>query len=51
MVNSDELALKGTGQVTGTRGPRRHHFHSQLVGVAAAEGKSLADVAFLILRN
>jgi hypothetical protein len=51
MVTPDELALKGAGRLPVRAVLARHHFHSQLVGVAAAEGKSLADVAFLILRN
>ncbi len=41
----DDVALKGTGQATGARGLAGTIFIHKLVGAAAAEGKSLADVA------
>jgi dihydroxyacetone kinase len=41
----DDVALKGTEQATGARGLAGTVFIHKLVGAAAAEGKSLADVA------
>ncbi len=40
----DDVALKGTGQATGARGLAGTVFIHKLVGAAAAEGKSLAEV-------
>jgi triose/dihydroxyacetone kinase / FAD-AMP lyase (cyclizing) len=45
VVVDDDVALKGTGQATGARGLAGTIFIHKLVGAAAAEGKSLADVA------
>ncbi|WP_263365447.1 dihydroxyacetone kinase subunit DhaL [Edaphobacter bradus] len=45
VVVDDDVALKGTGQATGARGLAGTVFIHKLVGAAAAEGKSLADVA------
>jgi triose/dihydroxyacetone kinase / FAD-AMP lyase (cyclizing) len=45
VVVDDDVALKGTGQGTGARGLAGTIFIHKLVGAAAAEGKSLADVA------
>jgi dihydroxyacetone kinase len=47
VIVDDDLALKGTGQATGARGLAGTIFIHKLVGAAAAEGKSLADVAAL----
>jgi triose/dihydroxyacetone kinase / FAD-AMP lyase (cyclizing) len=44
LVN-DDVALKGTVQATGARGLAGTIFIHKLVGAAAAEGKSLADLA------
>src|SRR6202789_3947456 len=41
----DDVALRGTGQATGARGLAGTIFIHKLVGAAAAEGKSLAEVA------
>src|SRR5271154_5455397 len=45
VIVDDDVALKGTGQSTGARGLAGTVFIHKLVGAAAAEGKSLADVA------
>jgi dihydroxyacetone kinase len=45
IVVDDDVALKGTGQATGARGLASTIFIHKLVGAAAAEGKSLADIA------
>jgi dihydroxyacetone kinase len=45
VIVDDDVALKGTGQATGARGLAGTVFIHKLVGAAAAEGKSLADVA------
>jgi triose/dihydroxyacetone kinase / FAD-AMP lyase (cyclizing) len=45
VIVDDDVALKGTGQATGARGLAGTIFIHKLVGAAAAEGKSLADVA------
>jgi triose/dihydroxyacetone kinase / FAD-AMP lyase (cyclizing) len=45
VVVDDDVALKGTEQATGARGLAGTIFIHKLVGAAAAEGKSLADVA------
>jgi dihydroxyacetone kinase len=45
VIVDDDVALKGTGQVTGARGLAGTVLIHKLVGAAAAEGKSLADVA------
>ena len=45
VVVDDDVALKGTGQATGARGLSGTIFIHKLVGAAAAEGMSLADVA------
>jgi dihydroxyacetone kinase len=42
---SDDVALKGTEQVTGARGLAGTVLVHKLVGAAAAQGKSLAEVA------
>jgi dihydroxyacetone kinase len=44
VVVDDDVALKGTGLATGTRGLAGTVFIHKLVGAAAAAGKSLADV-------
>ena len=41
----DDVALKGTAEMTGARGLAGTVFVHKLVGAAAAEGKSLAEVA------
>ena len=45
VIVNDDVALKGTEQATGARGLAGTVFIHKLVGAAAAEGKSLADVA------
>jgi triose/dihydroxyacetone kinase / FAD-AMP lyase (cyclizing) len=45
IVVDDDVALKGAEQATGARGLAGTIFIHKLVGAAAAEGKSLADVA------
>lgn len=45
IVVDDDVALKGTEQATGARGLAGTIFIHKLVGAAAAEGKSLADLA------
>src|SRR5260370_3364121 len=45
VIVDDDVALKGTGQATGARGLAGTILIHKLVGAAAAEGKSLADVA------
>ncbi len=45
VIVDDDVALKGTGQVTGARGLAGTVLIHKLVGAAAAEGKNLADVA------
>jgi dihydroxyacetone kinase len=47
IIVDDDVALKGSGQATGARGLAGTVFIHKLVGAAAAEGKSLADVAAL----
>jgi dihydroxyacetone kinase len=44
VIVDDDVALKGTEPATGGV-VSWHYFHSQTSGAAAAEGKSLADVA------
>jgi dihydroxyacetone kinase len=44
VIVDDDVALKGTGQATGARGLAGTVFIHKLVGAAAAEGKSLAEV-------
>lgn len=45
VIVNDDIALKGMEQATGARGLAGTVFIHKLVGAAAAEGKSLADVA------
>jgi dihydroxyacetone kinase len=45
VIVDDDVALKGIGQATGARGLAGTIFIHKLVGAAAAEGKSLADIA------
>jgi dihydroxyacetone kinase len=45
VIVDDDVALKGTGQATGARGLAGTVFIHKLVGAAAAEGKSLVEVA------
>ncbi len=45
LIVDDDVALKGTGQATGARGLAGTVFIHKVVGAAAAEGRSLADVA------
>ena len=45
IIVDDDVALKGAEQITGARGLAGTVFIHKLVGAAAAEGKSLADVA------
>ena len=45
VIVDDDVALKGTGQATGARGLAGTVFIHKLLGGAAAEGTSLADVA------
>jgi dihydroxyacetone kinase len=45
VIVDDDVALKATGQATGARGLAGTVFIHKLVGAAAAEGKSLADIA------
>ena len=44
VIVDDDVALKGTGQITGARGLAGTIFIHKLVGAAAAEGKSLAEI-------
>jgi dihydroxyacetone kinase len=44
VIVDDDVALKGTGQAMGARGLAGTVFIHKLVGAAAAEGKSLAEV-------
>jgi dihydroxyacetone kinase len=45
IIVDDDVALKGTGQATGARGLAGTVFIHKLLGAAAVEGKSLADLA------
>jgi triose/dihydroxyacetone kinase / FAD-AMP lyase (cyclizing) len=45
IIVDDDVALKGTEQATGARGLAGTVFIHKLLGAAAAEGKSLADLA------
>jgi dihydroxyacetone kinase len=45
VIVDDDVALKGTGQSIGARGLAGTIFIHKLVGAAAAEGRSLAEVA------
>src|SRR6202789_270552 len=45
VIVEDDVALKGTGQATGARGLAGTVFIHKLLGAAAAEGRSLADLA------
>ena len=45
VIVDDDVALKGTAQATGARGLAGTVFIHKLVGAAAAEGKSLAELA------
>jgi dihydroxyacetone kinase len=45
IIVDDDVALKGSAQATGARGLAGTVFIHKLVGAAAAEGKSLAEVA------
>ena len=45
LIVDDDVALKGMGQATGARGLAGTVFIHKLVGAAAAEGRSLAEVA------
>jgi dihydroxyacetone kinase len=45
VIVDDDVALKGTGQATGARGLAGTIFIHKLVGAAAAEGRSLTEVA------
>jgi triose/dihydroxyacetone kinase / FAD-AMP lyase (cyclizing) len=45
VIVDDDVALKGTGQATGARGLAGTVFMHKLLGAAAAEGRSLADLA------
>jgi triose/dihydroxyacetone kinase / FAD-AMP lyase (cyclizing) len=45
IIVNDDVALKGHGSMTGARGLAGTIFVHKLVGAAAAEGKSLAEVA------
>ena len=45
VIVDDDVALKGTGQATGARGLAGTVFIHKLLGAAAAEGRSLADLA------
>ncbi|AXC11048.1 Dihydroxyacetone kinase, ATP-dependent [Acidisarcina polymorpha] len=45
VIVNDDVALKGTQQATGARGLAGTIFVHKLVGAAAAEGKSLAEIA------
>jgi triose/dihydroxyacetone kinase / FAD-AMP lyase (cyclizing) len=47
LIVDDDVALKGMGQATGARGLAGTVFIHKLVGAAAAEGRSLAEVAAL----
>jgi triose/dihydroxyacetone kinase / FAD-AMP lyase (cyclizing) len=45
VIVDDDVALKGTGQATGARGLAGTVLIHKLLGAAAAEGRSLADLA------
>ena len=45
VIVDDDVALKGTEQVTGARGLAGTVFIHKLVGAAASEGKSLSEIA------
>jgi dihydroxyacetone kinase len=45
VIVDDDVALKGTGQATGARGLAGTVFIHKLLGAAAAEGKSLGELA------
>jgi dihydroxyacetone kinase len=45
VIVDDDVALKGTGQATGARGLAGTVFIHKLLGAAAADGKSLAELA------
>src|SRR5580704_6720442 len=45
VIVDDDVALKGTGRATGARGLAGTVFIHKLLGAAAAEGRSLADLA------
>ncbi|MBN9615256.1 MAG: dihydroxyacetone kinase subunit L [Acidobacteriales bacterium 59-55] len=45
VIVDDDVALKGTGQGTGARGLAGTVFIHKLLGAAAAEGRSMAEVA------
>src|SRR3984957_13312122 len=45
VIVDDDVALKGMGQATGSRGLAGTIFIHKLVGAAAAEGRTLAEVA------
>src|SRR5271165_2334204 len=45
VIVDDDVALKGTGQATGARGLAGTVFIHKIAGAAAAEGKSLAELA------
>ena len=45
VIVDDDVALKGTGQATGARGLAGTVFIHKLLGAAATEGNSLADLA------
>jgi dihydroxyacetone kinase len=45
VIVDDDVALKGTGQVTGARGLAGTVFIHKILGAAAAEGKSLTELA------
>jgi ATP-dependent dihydroxyacetone kinase len=45
VIVDDDVALKGTGQATGARGLAGTVFIHKLLGAAAAEGNSLAELA------
>jgi dihydroxyacetone kinase len=47
VIVDDDVALKGTRHATGARGLAGNIFIHKLVGAAAAEGKSIAEVAAL----
>jgi len=47
IIVDDDVALKGTGSATGARGLAGTIFVHKLVGAAAAEGKTLTDLASL----
>ncbi len=47
VIVDDDVALKGTGRATGARGLAGTVFIHKLLGAAAAEGKSLEDLAVI----